>query len=75
MSTTQVEEIPEGKIGLYVFVLHYVRLFIAPIAKILFGLYYGTKGEKIPPITEGILKESATEIARKIKVQEVSTKL
>lgn len=64
--------IPEGKIGVRVTIFHYVRLLIAPVAKFLFGLYYGTEGEKIPPITESLLKQSATEIAKKIRTKEVS---
>lgn len=69
MSTTV--EIPDGPIGLHVKVLHYVRLVAALVARVLFNLFYGKSGEKLPPITEPILREPAVEIARRIRMQEV----
>ncbi|XP_037972886.2 fatty-acid amide hydrolase 2-B [Plutella xylostella] len=71
MSTTV--EIPDGPIGLHVKVLHYVRLVAALVARVLFNLFYGKSGEKLPPITEPILREPAVEIARRIRTQEVSS--
>lgn len=53
-------------IGGYIFGL--LQTFI----RFIFRLIYGTKGERVPPITDPILLESASSLARKIRSQEVS---
>ncbi|KAJ0174645.1 hypothetical protein K1T71_009753 [Dendrolimus kikuchii] len=70
MSTTEITDSP---IGLKLKVLHYVRLFIAAVAHFVFTLYYGNEGEKIPPITDDILKQPAIEVARRIRNKEVTS--
>ncbi|XP_068617677.1 fatty-acid amide hydrolase 2-A-like [Battus philenor] len=54
-------------------VLHVVRLAIASITRFFFSLYYGTEGEKLPPITDEILKLPAVEVAKKIRKKEISS--
>lgn len=51
--------------------MHYVRLAISIVARFFFGLYYGKDGQKIPPIIDDILKQSAVEVAKKIRNKEV----
>lgn len=46
--------------------------FISKIIRLVFQLIYGVKGETMPAITDPILLESATSLARKIRKQEVS---
>lgn len=53
-------------IGAYIFGM--LQLFFRQI----FRLIYGAKGESMPPITDAILLESATSLAKKIRSQEVS---
>lgn len=68
MSTTE----QKGKtMPLTVKVLHFTRLVIASIVRFFCRLYYGTEGEKIPPITDDILKMPAIEVAKKIRNKEV----
>lgn len=40
--------------------------------RFVFQMIYGAKGESMPPITDPILLDSATTIARKIRQKEVS---
>lgn len=68
MNTTVITDRP---IGLKLRVAHFVRSFIASIAHFIFVLYYGKEGEKIPPITDDILKQPAIEVARRIRNKEV----
>ncbi|CAH2043661.1 unnamed protein product, partial [Iphiclides podalirius] len=51
----------------------YERLAVAAIARLFFTLYYGTEGEKLPPITDKILTLSAIEVARKIRKKEITS--
>lgn len=67
MPQDQKETVPLGRaIGAYIFGL--LQLFFRQI----FRLIYGEKGESMPPITDPILLESATSLAKKIRNQEVS---
>lgn len=70
MTTT---EITNSSIPLKLKVLHVLRLILGKIARFFFSFYYGSGGEKIPPITDDILKVSATEVARRIRNKEVCT--
>lgn len=70
MSTT---EITNKQLPLKLRVLHRVRLAIAVIVRFFFNLYYGNEGEKIPPITDHILKEPAVDVAKKIRNKEISS--
>lgn len=68
MSTTEIINKP---IALKLRVLHITRLAIASIVRFFCRLYYGNEGEKIPPITDEILKLPAIEVAKKIRNKEV----
>lgn len=70
MTTVETTEKP---IPLVVKGLHYMRLAISVVARFFFGLYYGKEGQKIPPITDDILKQPAVVVARKIRNKEVCT--
>lgn len=52
-------------------VINFTRLVVASIVRFLCRLYYGNDGEKIPPITDDILKLPAMEVAKKIRNKEV----
>ncbi|XP_052743227.1 fatty-acid amide hydrolase 2-B-like [Bicyclus anynana] len=54
-------------------ILSAVRRIIDASTYILFKLYYGTKGDKIPPIKDFILKQPVIEVARRIRHQEISS--
>lgn len=69
MSTTDIDK----PVGIKLRVLHAVRLIIASIGKFFLSLYYGTEGEKIPPIHDDILKEPAIVVARKIREKEITS--
>lgn len=45
--------------------------FLSVIARFIFQLIYGVKGQSMPAITDPILLESASSLARKIRKQEV----
>uniref|UniRef100_A0A6I9V9W4 fatty-acid amide hydrolase 2-B n=1 Tax=Bactrocera dorsalis TaxID=27457 RepID=A0A6I9V9W4_BACDO len=47
--------------------------FISKIIRLIFQLIYGVKGETMPAITDPVLLESATSLARKIRKQELSS--
>lgn len=67
MPQEQKESVPLGRsIGAYIFGI--LQLFFRQI----FKLIYGVKGESMPAITDPILLESATSLAKKIRNQEVS---
>ncbi|XP_014360123.2 fatty-acid amide hydrolase 2-A [Papilio machaon] len=66
-------EITNKPIGLKLRVVHSVRLAIAAVARFFFTLYYGAEGEKLPPITDDILKLPAVEVAKKIRRKEISS--
>lgn len=68
MNTT---EIKNKTIPFKVKVLQMARLVIACLVRFFCRMYYGTEGEKIPPITEDILKMPAIEVAKKIRNKEV----
>ncbi|KAM3965665.1 fatty-acid amide hydrolase 2 [Aphomia sociella] len=70
MSTTALWNYP---VGLKLKVLHVLRILFAAIGKVFFSLYYGNEGKKIPPITDNILKDSAIEVARKIRHKEITS--
>lgn len=70
-SVNMSSEITNKPIGLKLRVLHIVRLAIASIARLFFTLYYGTEGEKLPLISDEILKLPAVEVAKKIRKKEV----
>lgn len=53
-------------------VVHVLRLILAIVGKFVLSLYYGTEGEKIPPIYDDILKQPAIVVAKKIRNKEVS---
>lgn len=67
MSTTEIKK----TLPLKVKVLQVARIVIASIVRFFCRLYYGTEGEKIPPITDDILKMPAIEVAKKIRNKEV----
>lgn len=71
MTTVDTIETINKPISLKLRVLHVLRFVSAAIARFFFRLYYGSEGEKIPPITDSILKEPAIEVARKIRNKEV----
>lgn len=50
----------------------YIFGILQACIRFVFRLIYGQKGESVPPITDAILLESATSLARKIRKQEVS---
>ncbi|XP_067626326.1 fatty-acid amide hydrolase 2 [Eurosta solidaginis] len=54
-------------------ILEVLFSFITKIVRLVFQLFYGVKGETMPAITDPILLESATSLARKIRKQEVSS--
>lgn len=66
-------EIADRRIGLKLKVVNFIRLFIARVAHFFFSLYYGNEGEKIPPITDDILKQPAIEVARRIRNKEITS--
>ncbi|KAG6443341.1 fatty-acid amide hydrolase 2-B [Manduca sexta] len=66
-------EITYRPISLKLKVMHVVRLTVAAIARLFFRLYYGNEGEKVPPITDDILKEPAIEVAKKIRNKEITS--
>lgn len=68
MSTTEIDR----PVGLKLKVLHAVRIIFASIGRFILSLYYGTDGEKIPPIHDEILKQPAIVVAEKIRNKEVS---
>ncbi|XP_053962064.1 fatty-acid amide hydrolase 2-B [Anastrepha ludens] len=47
--------------------------FISKIIRLVFQLIYGVQGETMPTITDPILLESATSLARKIRKQELTS--
>ncbi|XP_050325130.1 fatty-acid amide hydrolase 2-B [Bactrocera neohumeralis] len=47
--------------------------FISKIIRLIFQLIYGVKGETMPTITDPVLLESATSLARKIRKKELSS--
>lgn len=47
--------------------------FISKIIRLVFQLIYGVQGETMPTITDPILLESATALARKIRKQELTS--
>lgn len=49
--------------------------FISKILRLIFQLIYGVKGEPMPAITDPVLLESATSLARKIRKQEVRSSI
>lgn len=67
------ENVPNKPVALRLRIMHVSRMIIASFMRILFTLYYGTEGKKIPPIKEEILKVPALEIARRIRNKEVSS--
>lgn len=68
-----IKQILCSPVGLRLKVLHVVRIVIAAIGRIFFSLYYGNEGQKIPPITDEILKEPTIEVAKKIRNKEISS--
>ncbi|XP_072945229.1 fatty-acid amide hydrolase 2-B-like [Epargyreus clarus] len=66
-------EIMSSSIPLKLRVLHVLRLILGKIARFFFSFYYGSGGEKIPPITDDILKQPAIEVARRIRNKETSS--
>ncbi|XP_059052757.1 fatty-acid amide hydrolase 2-like [Achroia grisella] len=68
-----ITEILKAPIDLKLKVLHVVRIVIAAIGRLFYSLYYGNEGQKIPTITDEILKESTIEVARKIRQKEISS--
>ncbi|EDW10603.1 fatty-acid amide hydrolase 2-B [Drosophila mojavensis] len=70
MSEKQLEQnsVPLSRvIGAYIFGL------LQTFFRFIFRLIYGAKGKSMPPITDPILLESATSLARKIRNQELSS--
>ncbi|ALC41851.1 CG8839 [Drosophila busckii] len=62
------ESVPLSRsIGAFIFGL------LQTFFRIIFRLIYGTKGEHMPPITDPILLESATSLAKKIRNKELSS--
>ncbi|XP_017068843.1 fatty-acid amide hydrolase 2-A [Drosophila eugracilis] len=51
----------------------YIFGLLQACIRFIFRLIYGQKGESVPPITDPILLESATSLARKIRNQELSS--
>ncbi|EDV56339.1 fatty-acid amide hydrolase 2-A [Drosophila erecta] len=51
----------------------YIFGILQACIRFVFRLIYGQKGESVPPITDAILLESATSLARKIRSQELSS--
>ncbi|KAF9799657.1 hypothetical protein SFRURICE_014631 [Spodoptera frugiperda] len=54
-------------------VVHVLRLILAIVGKFVLSLYYGTEGEKIPPIYDDILKQPAIVVAKKIRNKEITS--
>lgn len=69
MSTTDIKDTP---VPLKFRILHVVRLIYSSIARLFFTFYYGNESLKIPSISDDILKEPATVVAKKIRNKEVS---
>ncbi|XP_047992037.1 fatty-acid amide hydrolase 2-B-like isoform X2 [Leguminivora glycinivorella] len=68
MDTTEIKPL-----SLKLKVFHVVRYFLASMARVFCTLYYGKKGEKLPPITDDILKQPAIEVARRIRNKEITS--
>ncbi|EDW90795.1 fatty-acid amide hydrolase 2-A [Drosophila yakuba] len=51
----------------------YIFAILQTCIRFVFRLIYGQKGESVPPITDAILLEPATSLARKIRSQELSS--
>ncbi|XP_053610255.1 fatty-acid amide hydrolase 2-A-like [Plodia interpunctella] len=69
------KEIRNTQLGLKFKVLHAVKLVIVSIGRFFFSLYYGTESAKIPtiPDKDGILKEPAVVVAKKIRQKEITS--
>ncbi|XP_023948596.2 fatty-acid amide hydrolase 2-B [Bicyclus anynana] len=70
---TNVKEMKPRPFSLKMRILSALRSILDAMTRILFKLYYGTKGKGIPPIKDSILKQPAIEVARKIRMREVSS--
>ena len=68
MDATEVQYRP---IPFSVHVWSALRTLIDVITAIFFKLYYGTQGNRIPPIKDDILKQPAVEVARRIRAKQV----
>lgn len=58
--------------NLFVIVINYIHAILEIVARFLFQLYNGRKGQQMPPIKDLILLDSATTIAHKIRTKKVS---
>ncbi|XP_034834364.1 fatty-acid amide hydrolase 2-B-like [Maniola hyperantus] len=72
MSTKCVEMKPRP-FSLKMRILSALRRILDALTCVLFKLYYGTRGRKLPRIKDDILKQPAIEVARKIRTREVSS--
>ncbi|CAH2092921.1 unnamed protein product [Euphydryas editha] len=70
MSETEIKNKP---IPFKIRLLSTLRSILDFITSIFFKLYYGTEGNKVPPITDDILKQPAVEVARKIRNRQISS--
>lgn len=68
MNATEVKFRP---IPFSVHVFSALRTLIDVITSIFFKLYYGSQGNRIPPIKDDILKQPAIEVARRIRAKQV----
>lgn len=70
MDATEVQYRP---VPFSVHVWSALRTLIDVITAIFFKLYYGTKGNRIPPIKDDILKQPAVEVAKRIRAKQISS--
>ncbi|XP_041982395.1 fatty-acid amide hydrolase 2-B-like [Aricia agestis] len=66
-------EITQSPISFKLKVVHVLRLVVAAVGRFFFSIYYGNPTEKLPPITDDILKQPAVEVARKIRTKEITS--
>ncbi|CAH2229051.1 jg17293 [Pararge aegeria aegeria] len=71
--STNIKEMKPRPFSLKVRILSALRFILDALTCVLFKLYYGTKGRKLPLIHDDILKQPAVEVARKIRAREISS--
>ncbi|XP_050347395.1 fatty-acid amide hydrolase 2-like [Nymphalis io] len=70
MSVTEIKSKP---IRLKLRLLSALRAILDLVTRFFFKLYYGTKGKKLPPIKDDILKQPAVDVARKIRTKQITS--
>ncbi|XP_047535147.1 fatty-acid amide hydrolase 2 [Vanessa atalanta] len=68
-----VTEIKTRPIRFKLRLLSALRAILDLVTSFFFKLYYGSEGKKLPAITDDILKQPATEVARKIRTKQITS--